>query len=76
MKPHRTDKVSLGFGLVFIVFVVWWLLADQLRISPETTGWLAAGGLILFGTLGLMASLRPRRSPESVSGAPASSEDW
>jgi hypothetical protein len=76
MKPHRTDRVSLGFGLLFLIIVVLWLLGSQLQIDAQTAGWLVAGGLIVFGTIGLMASLRPRRRTEPVSGSPAPPEDW
>ena len=76
MKPHRTDRISLGFGLLFLSFVVLWLLGSQLHVTAQTVAWLAAGGLIGFGAVGLIASLRPRRQPEPVSGSPASSDPW
>lgn len=81
MTPHRTDRVSLGFGLTFLIFVLWWLLASQIHINLPTAGWFAAGGLIMFGVLGLVGSLRSRRSDEPVStppvsAPPAAPEDW
>jgi hypothetical protein len=76
VKPHRTDRISLGFGLLFLCFVLVWLLGVQLHVTGETVAWLVAGGLIGFGAVGLMASLRPRRQSEPVSGGPASTNDW
>ena len=41
MKPHRTDGVSLSFGVLFLLAVAWWptasdrLLADRI-IDPRT----------------------------------------
>jgi hypothetical protein len=71
MNIHRTDRWSLGFGLLFLFFVMWWLLGSQVKIHVTTAGLILAGGLILFGILGLMGSLRPRRSKEPVSTPPA-----
>jgi hypothetical protein len=76
MKPHHTDRWSLGVGLLFLLIVGWWLLASQVHIDAGTAGWLIAGGLIVFGTFGLLRSLRPRRTAEAVSGPPASGDEW
>jgi hypothetical protein len=77
MNVHRTDKLSLVFGLIFVSFVVAWLFGSQLDVDLPTAGWFIAGGLILFGALGLMGSLRPRNRSESVSTPPAPApEDW
>jgi hypothetical protein len=65
MNTHRTDTVSLGFGVTFLAIVLWWLLAAQLGVVLPTAGWFVAGGLILFGVLGLMGSLR-RKEVESA----------
>jgi hypothetical protein len=77
MKPHRTDRLSLWFGLLFLIFVLWWLLIGQVGIDVPTAGWFIAGGLIVFGVLGLVTSLRPRRREEPVSSPPVPEpEDW
>jgi hypothetical protein len=79
MKSHRTDKVSLVFALVFLVVAGWWLLAQTLELTLPAVGWFVAGGLILFGLLGLVGALRSARAeptpavpPASVSPAPFS----
>lgn len=76
MNVHRTDRLSLGFGLLFLAFTLAWLLVGQLQVNLPTAGWFVAGGLIIFGVLGLMGSLRPRHRDEPTSAPPAESEDW
>lgn len=81
MTPHRTDRLSLGFGLFFLLVVLWWLLDSQINVHLPTAGWFVAGGLILFGVLGLFGSLRPRQgepapASEPVSTPPAPAEEW
>ncbi len=44
MKRHRTDLVSLIFGLVFLVIAGEWLLAGRLNVDLPAVGWLAAVG--------------------------------
>jgi hypothetical protein len=61
MKPHHTDRVSLLFGLLFVAVAGWWLLARSVNIALPIAGWLLAGGLIVFGLIALIGSLRPRR---------------
>jgi len=61
----------MGFGILFLTFVLWWLLASQINIHLPTAGLILATGLILFGVLGLLGSLRPRRSTDPVSGPPS-----
>ncbi|SCF14679.1 hypothetical protein GA0070564_103485 [Micromonospora mirobrigensis] len=71
MKAHRTDVVSLGFGLVFLMLSAWWLLAQLLGLALPPVGWFLAGGLLLVGVLGLVGALRSAR-PDPA--APAAAE--
>ncbi len=66
MKAHRTDLVSLAFGLVFVALAAWWLLAQLLGLDLPPVGWFLAGGLILIGLLGLVGALRSGRSDRNT----------
>ena len=72
MKRHPTDRLSLAFGLLFLATVAGWLVFRSVDVNVGMAGWLLAGGLILFGVLGLIGSLRPRSQP--VSSQPVSSQ--
>jgi hypothetical protein len=55
MNRHAIDAVSLVFGFVFLSVVGVWLLDRLVDLGPIPAGWLAAGGLIVLGVLGLVA---------------------
>jgi hypothetical protein len=58
MKPHRTDGLSLVFGLIFLTAVGWWLFGRTIHLALPELAWFAAGALIIFGVLGLFGALR------------------
>ena len=64
MRPHRTDGISLSFGLIFLLVAVWWATAQVVTIHLPAAGWLVAGGLIMFGAIGLLGAIRSGRRPE------------
>jgi hypothetical protein len=64
MRPHRTDGISLSFGLIFLLVAVWWAVAQIVNVRLPAAGWLVAGALILFGTIGLLGAIRSGRRPE------------
>jgi hypothetical protein len=64
MKPHRTDGVSLSFGLIFLTVAMWWAIAQVTAIKLPALGWLAAGALILFGVVGVLSAIRSGRRAE------------
>jgi hypothetical protein len=70
---HRTDAVSLIFGLLFLGVAGWWAawyyLDWMITWRLPDAGWLVAGVLILLGLLGIMASLR--RDRRDVAATPA-----
>ena len=47
MKPHRTDGVSLSFGLIFLMVAVWWAVSRVVTLHLPAVGWVVAGGLIV-----------------------------
>lgn len=82
MKRHRTDGVSLTFGVIFLAIAAWWLFAQTFHLALPTVGWIAASALILVGLFGLVGALRSDQSDsgqsdsgksdsDPVSGAPA-----
>ncbi|MFI6822349.1 hypothetical protein ACIBJE_15545 [Micromonospora sp. NPDC050187] len=62
MRAHRTDLLSLTFGLLFLAAAAWWLLAQLLGLVVPI-GWFLAGALVVVGTLGLLGALRAARTP-------------
>jgi hypothetical protein len=64
MRPHRTDGISLSFGLIFLFVAVWWAIAQVVTVRLPAVGWLVAGGLILFGAVGLIGAIRSGRRTE------------
>ncbi len=82
MKRHRTDVVSLVFGLLFLALPAWWAVAYYLDWTVNWNlpnfGWIAAGVLIVVGLFGVVASLRrDRPEPALAEGpAPTSSAGW
>ncbi|MCM4079879.1 hypothetical protein [Paractinoplanes hotanensis] len=70
MRPHRTDGVSLSFGILFLLVVAWWAVSRVMTLHLPAVGWLVAGGLIVFGVIGLLGALRSARSAPSPAPAP------
>jgi hypothetical protein len=64
MRPHRTDGVSLSFGLLFLLVALWWAVAQVADVRLPEPGWLIAGALILFGAIGLLGAIRSGRRAE------------
>ncbi len=62
MKGHRTDAVSLVFGLIFLAIVGWWLLGSTFSIGLAGVAWTVAIGLIVLGAFGLLGALRSKES--------------
>jgi hypothetical protein len=63
MKPHRTDGVSLSFGLIFLLVALWWAVSRVVDVHLPAVGWLVAGALIMFGVIGLLGAIRSGRTP-------------
>ena len=71
MRPHRTDGVSLSFGILFLMVAIWWAVTQVVSVRLPAVGWLVAGGLIVFGVIGLLGALRSARStPEAAPREP------
>ncbi|WP_018347846.1 hypothetical protein [Longispora albida] len=67
MKPHRTDAISLVFGLLFSGVAAWWWLSQVIELSPAVAGWCAAIALMVLGVIGIVTALTTsRRQPLPV----------
>jgi hypothetical protein len=78
MKPHRTDGVSLSFGVMFLILALWWAISRVVTLHLPAVGWVVAGALIVFGVGGLLGAIRTSRGPAPVApvepAAPAKPE--
>jgi hypothetical protein len=54
--------VALTAGCVFLAIVAVWAVAKAVTVDLPSGGWIAAGGLVVIGMVGLAAALRPDRS--------------
>ena len=70
MRPHRTDGVSLSFGLIFLLVALWWAVSQVVDLHLPALGWLVAGALILFGVVGLLGAIRSGRRAEAEKPVP------
>ena len=61
MRPHRTDGISLSFGVIFLLVALWWAISQVVSLRLPALGWLIAGTLILFGVIGLLGAIRSGR---------------
>jgi hypothetical protein len=66
MKPHRTDGVSLSFGVLFLLIALWWGVSQVADVHLPAAGWLIAGALIVFGMFGLLGAIRSGRPADRV----------
>lgn len=72
MRPHRTDGVSLSFGVIFLMVALWWAVAQMVDLDLPALGWLIAGALIVFGVVGLLGAISSgRKTEEAVPAAAA-----
>jgi len=74
MRPHRTDGISLSFGMIFLLVAIWWSVAQVVDVRLPAAGWLVAGGLILFGAIGLLGAIRSGRRTEVPAPVPAEAQ--
>ena len=70
MKTHRTDTISLVFGLIFVMVASGFLLDSYREIQLPEVGWFVAGGLILIGVVVAIGALVPEKKLEEPPPAP------
>jgi drug/metabolite transporter superfamily protein YnfA len=61
MKAHRTDSLSLFFGLAFLLIAGGYLAGSYLNLDLPGMGWFVAAGLIVLGVVGAITALTPSR---------------
>jgi hypothetical protein len=71
VNSHKTDALSLGFGLAFLAFAAWWQVLASVDIDLPEVGWFVAGALVVGGLLGLVVSLRHHHGSAGNSTGPA-----
>lgn len=65
MKAHRTDVLSLVFGLLFLSVAVGFTAQALLDIELPHIGWfLAAGGVLVGLAIAITALFPHRKSPD------------
>lgn len=74
MKNHRTDSVSLFFGLIFLLVAGAFLAREVIDVELPSLGWFIAGGLMILGVLAVLGALSPRRAAEPAAVEPAPEE--
>lgn len=61
MRPHRTDSVSLFFGLAFLMISLGYVANVYLDLSLPSMGWFIAAGLVFLGIVGAVTALVPTK---------------
>ncbi|MBA3524474.1 MAG: hypothetical protein H0T85_07985 [Geodermatophilaceae bacterium] len=65
---HDADVVSLVFGALFVAAAAFYGLIEQGKDAGRIGDWYLPILLIGVGALGLLASLKVRRSPDEPAG--------
>lgn len=73
-ERHAPDVVSLVFGTVFAGFTIVWLLGVSGYLDHDDAWWMGPIVLVVAGTAGLVASLRPGRDAHEPSPPDAATE--
>jgi hypothetical protein len=61
MKTHRTDVVSLVFGLLFVTVALLFTAQSLFSVEVPDVRWFLAGGGVLIGLTILVTALVPNR---------------
>jgi|SoiMethySBSTD1v2_1073268.scaffolds.fasta_scaffold2383418_2 multisubunit Na+/H+ antiporter MnhB subunit len=67
MKAHRTDVLSLIFGLLFLAVAIGFTTQELLNIKLPDFGWFLAGGGVLIGLAIAITALVPHRDESKAS---------
>jgi apolipoprotein N-acyltransferase len=67
MRWHRTDRLSLGFGLFFFAISALWVVIEVAQMGAGAVVWSAVCGLFvcaLLGIAGIAAAARRRHTED------------
>lgn len=64
MKAHRTDHLSLFFGLLFVMVAAAYVGYEALDLKLPEVGWFIAGGVIFLGVVMAATALAPDSKPK------------
>jgi hypothetical protein len=67
MKAHRTDALSLAFGMLFLIIAGAFLANRAFEVRLPDMGILVAIGIVILGAIIAITALFPHRKPKSVS---------
>lgn len=76
MKSHRTDSVSLFFGLAFVLIALGYLANVYLNLNLPSMGWFIAAGLVFLGIVGAITALVPSRQAAPAAVEQISEQQW
>jgi hypothetical protein len=67
MKAHRTDALSLAFGMLFLIIAGAFLANRAFDVRLPDMGILVAIGIVILGAIIAITALFPHRNPKIVS---------
>ncbi|HEX5741956.1 MAG TPA: hypothetical protein VFY17_10455 [Pilimelia sp.] len=76
MRAHRTDLLSLFFGLLFVGLALAWTAHHEAGVDLPSPAWLVVGALLAVGLMGLAGALRGSRTdPDATDAPPATAQE-
>jgi hypothetical protein len=66
MKAHRTDALSLAFGMLFLIIAAAFLAHRAFDVRLPDMGIVVAAGIVVLGAIIAVTALFPHRKPTSV----------
>jgi hypothetical protein len=70
MKVHRTDTLSLAFGMLFLIIAGTFLANRAFEVRLPNMGLVVAVGIVVLGAIIAVTALFPHRKPKSVATEP------
>jgi hypothetical protein len=70
MKAHRTDALSLAFGMLFLIIAAAFLANRAFDVNLPDVGLLVAAGAVVLGGVIAITALFPHRKPAAMPTPP------